>query len=317
MPNEQNLNEGSGASFQPDAATTPIDLAAAFRAINQSNREAAQEPVGNGEAGSEDDPGTGSEPAGDAEVGEQPADSAAKQGGGELDGGSSDSIEAIDFNAYKQDLLRKVQRNAQIEVTNEFKKDNIGYYSAAELTVRDEKTGRVRYRNPDVSDEHDPDYYFKSRSDMMDYVNSWNQGVDFEWRKAVNQKQMELLQEEAPKARLMDFFPKWQAMDDATRKILDVLLEGHEVYDKDGKEIGYNVDLNAVAAQAERIVSSAQIKQEPKQEPQQNTAADQVASSGGPALDMQTGNGKSEDGTEPTNIGEALKKFDKMNRSKK
>lgn len=313
-----NAAEGQAAPAFADAATTPIDLASAFKALNKANREAAQEPVemAGGNEDVPDDTGVQAE-AGDDGSGMpvQPSDDG---GDGEPDDGSPGFVEAIDFNAFKQDLLRNVQRNAAAQVRKEFDDQNIGYYSAAELTVRDEQTGQVRFRNPDVQDERNPDYYFKSRADMMSFIQAWNQGVDFEYRKAVNEKQQQLLMYEAPKARLVDFMPKWQAMDDVTKQVFDSLLEGHEVRDASGKEIGFNVNLDAVAAQAAKIARSfgggVQVAQEQAGQDSGKAAA---PAAGGPAMDMRTGIGKSADEKEPKTIGEALAMIDKKNKGGK
>lgn len=321
MSNEAIENQAVPA--QPDAATTPIDLASAFKALNQANREAAEASV----ASSEDATSTGSDNVGEgsnepeASIGDSSTgstDSIGESDGSGDDGGSTDFVNAIDFNAYKQGMLRDIQRNAQNQIRKEFNDQNIGYYSAAELTIRDEQSGKVRYRNPDVMDERDPDYYFKSRSDMMNFIQAWNQGVDFEFRKAVNEKQQELLQQEAPKARLIDFMPKWNAMDETTKKVFDALLEGHEIRDANGNEIGFDVNLDSVAAQATKITSSFGVNATQQQASNDaGTNNSKAASSSGPALDMQTGNGKSADEKEPTNIGEALKMFDKKNKGGK
>jgi len=320
MSNEQTPMEDQNPLAQTDAATTPIDLASAFKMLNQANREAAQSDVG-GEGNLEDngsieqDVSNGSNQSVDDGENGSSFESSADGGDNDYDGGSSDSIEAIDFNAYKQDLLRNIQRNAASEVRREFNEQNIGYYSAAELTVRDEQTGQVRFRNPDVQDERDPNYYFKSRSEMQQFIQAWNQGVDFEFRKAVNEKQRDLMNQAAPTARLMDFYPKWQAMDDNTKAIFDELLEGHEIRDTNGKEIGYNVNLDAVAAQASKIAKRFQSQPQQTQQAEAQVSASQGSS--GPALDMKTGNGNSQDEKEPTSIGEALKMLDKKNKGGK
>lgn len=311
-----NANENLAPVPQADAATEPIDLAQAFKMLNQANREAAETNVDNREnaEGSEAIDIPSNEGASNA-MEPDAAEPAGEPGDGSVDGGSSDSIEAIDFNAQKQQLLREVQQDAITQVRREFTEQNIGYYSVAELTVRDENTGQVRFRNPDVQDERDPNYYFKSRSECQQFCTSWNQGVDFEYRKAVNEKQQELIQQQIPKVRMLDFLPRWNAMDENTKAVFDDLLQGHEIRDASGKEIGFNVDLNAVAAQAERIA-----KRFPGQVQQTQPTGEQApASQGatGPALDMKTGNGKSEDEREPTNIGEALKMYDKRNKGGK
>ena len=315
-----NLTENQAVPVQPDAATTPIDLAAAFKMLNQANREATQEPMdasddGNGDTSESVD---GAEQLdGAEEIGDESAVTVTgEQGSGGAIGGSADGIEAIDFNAYKQDLLREVQQDAINQIRREFNEQNIGYYTVGELTVRDEQTGRVMFRNPDVQDERDPNYYFNSRSEMQAFIDAWNKGIDFEFRKAVNEKQQELMALAAPKARLADFLPRWQKMDKATREVFDELLEGHEIRDSRGKEIGFNVNLDAVANQAEKIAKRFSGTQQQAQQVV-DTGSGGAQQQSGPAFDMPNGNGNAEDETEPKNIGEALKLFDKKNRKDK
>jgi len=323
MPNENNPVENQALPPMPDAATTPIDMASAFKILNQANREAANAGMEQ-QQGSESAEGGPGDGAGEPQVQDDNGIDAGSvgsvgSGDGASDDGSPDGIEAIDFNAYKQDLLRNIQRNAANQVRREFEEQNIGYYSPAELTVRDEQTGQVRFRNPDVQDERDPNYYFKSRYELQQYCDAWNKGVDFEYRKAVNEKQRMLLQQEAPRAALIDFIPKFQAMDPATQAVFDALLEGHEVTDANGKTVGFKVNLDAVAAQAARIAKSfgGGVQNVQQQPAQQDSGGNPVPAASGPAMDIKAGNGQSEDEKEPTNIGEALKMFDKKNRGGK
>lgn len=317
MSNDQKA-ETKAIPAQPDAATTPIDLASAFKMLNQANREAAQEPVDAGDDGSGDasEPVDGTEQLDGTEEIEDESSVAVtgEQGNGDAVGGSADSIEAIDFNSYKQDLLRSVQQDAIDSVRREFNEQNIGYYTVGELTIRDEQTGRVMFRNPDVQDERDPNYYFNSRTEMLEFIDAWNKGVDFEFRNAVNERQQELMVQAAPKARLAEFIPRWQKMSKDVREVFDELLEGHEIRDSSGREIGFNVDLNAVANQAEKIASHfASTVKQVNTEDDGGVAVEQDS----PALDMPNGNGKSEDDIEPKSIGEALKLIDKKNRKDK
>jgi len=307
----------------------PVDLASAFKILNKANREAAQEPVATEEpAPSGDEPGA--EPAsvepgaeGAGEIGEQmPAADVGGDDGGV--GGSATGIEAIDFDAGKQALLRNIQRQSIIEVQREFKEQNIGKYSMKELKRQDEATGRVHYRNPDVpsvsiEDERrgnvPQDYWFKSMAEAQAFIDTWNKGVDEEFRAAINQKQYELVQQNIPTIKMIEFAPKYNAMDEQTQQVFDALIEPYAIKDANGKEIGFNVDYDAMAKQAAALVKKFGFQQ---QQPEQASGAQQqqkAASS--PAVDMKTGNGKSSVDPEPKTIGEALKMFDQMNRSKK
>ena len=200
---------------------------------------------------------------------------------------------------------------------DEFKKNNIGYFELNELKQVDESNGQIRFRNPDVrnDDMRNPDYYFKSRSDAMKFIESWNKGVDDEWRKAVNRKQMELLNEQAPKIRLLDFAPTYNSLDDDTRSVFETLIAPYEISDSNGNPIGYNVDLNAEAARARKIV--AQFRKQQPQAAQQQQRQQQPKQSSGPAMDMKSGNGMSPDEGEPKTIGEALKMYDQRKKKEK
>lgn len=322
------LENEQAQAMAPEAPAKmePVDMAQAFKMLNEAERRSAEEPVAPQvpvqQPGSADEPG-GIEVGGggdEPDVGGVPAPVDAG-GSGDV-GGPAVGIEAIDFDARKQAILKDIQQQAQKLVRDEFREGNIGYYSLNELRVQDESSGQVRFRNPDVdkNDTRNPDYWFKSRPDAMAFVESWNKGVDEEWRKAVNRKQIELLNDVAPRIRVLDFAKAYNAMDDLTRNVFDTLVAPYEVTDKAGKPIGYNVDLNSMAAQARSIVTAIrkeqQASQQPQQQPQQARQPQAKQQGSAPAVDMKSGNGRSADYKEPTTIGEALKIVDQRNRSK-
>ena len=318
LENEQ----GQGLAPEPQAPAEPVDLAQAFKMLNQIERGSAEEPVAKAEPPAE--PGPAAEPAGPVDPGE-PADAGAgvqapaDAGIGGGGGGPAVGIEAIDFDSRKQAMLQGIQKQAVGDVRREFQDKNIGYYSMNELRVQDERTGQVRFRNPDVAkdDERNPKYYFDSRKEAQDFIDSWNKDVDAEFRKAVNAKQRELLNDMAPRIRLIDFAPKFYAMDEMTRNVFEKLVAPYAIKDKaTGEEIGYNVDLNQMAAVARGIVSDFR-KQAPTQEPKQQQQQRQQQQGSGPAMDMKSGNGTNHDAAEPKTLGEAIKMIDERNRSKR
>lgn len=317
MENEQN----QGLVPETAPAPEPVDMAQAFKMLNEIERKRAEEPVVPAEPAQQPEPEP--ELAGDAGLGQAPeaidvgVQPAADTGSGGDNGGSSVGIDAIDFNARKQNLLRNIQQQSADLVRNEFKEKHIGYFELDELMIRDEGNGQVRFRNPDVrnDDTRNPDYYFKSRSDAMKFIESWNKGVDEQWRKAVNRKQMELLNQEAPKIRLLDFAPTYNSLDEDTRNVFETLIAPYEISDSKGNPIGYSVDLNAEVARARKIVAQFRKQQPQAAQPQQKQQ--QPKQSSGPAMDMKTGNGKSPDEGEPKTIGEALKMYDQRKKKEK
>jgi hypothetical protein len=291
-----------------DPATEPVDLAQAFKMLNQNDGEAAAEPVEQAEPSEPNVPGN--EPGGSEGVGEQgtaaPADQSAPVGhdGSATAGGSSDGIQAIDFDSRRQDILRGIQQQALNDVRREFKNNGIEYCTIESLYQRDDNTGRVTFKNPD-----DPRNPFNSRAEAQAWVEAFNKQIDTRFRQEVNKKQQELVGTSAPTLRLISFAPKYQAMSQAEKEIMDDLIDGYGVRDRQGRIVGYNVDLDAVAAQAKRIA-----KRMKPAEPAAQPAQQQQAS--GPAMDMPTGAGTSNDAKEPKTIGEALKMFDEQQRLK-
>lgn len=293
-----------------DPATEPVDLAQAFKMLNKNDREAAAEPVGQAEP---PEPNvSGDEPGGNESSGEpgftapeqQPA--ATGYDSAPTAGGSSDGIQAIDFDSRRQDILRGIQQQALSDVRREFKNNGIEYCTIESLYQRDENSGRVTFKNPD-----DPRNPFNSRAEAQAWVEAFNKQIDTRFRQEVNKKQQELVGGSAPTLRLISFAPKYQAMSQTEKEIMDDLIEGYGVRNRQGQIIGYNVDLDAVAAQAKRIAKRMKPAEAPAQQAQPQPATS------GPAMDMPTGSGTSNDMKEPKTIGEALKMFDAQQRNKK
>lgn len=304
----------SGQDITPisfgDPATEPVDLAQAFKMLNKNDGEAAAEPVEPAESsepnGSEDVAGS-NESAGEqgfAAPEQQP--STTGHDGAPAAGGSSDGIQAIDFDSRRQDILRGIQQQALSDVRKEFKNNGIEYCTIESLYQRDENSGRVTFKNPD-----DPRNPFNSRAEAQAWVEAFNKQIDTRFRQEVNKKQQELVGDSAPTLRLIAFAPKYQAMSQAEKEIMDDLIEGYGVRNRQGQIIGYNVDLDAVAAQAKRIAKRMKPAEAPAQQAQPQPAAS------GPAMDMPTGSGTSNDMKEPKTLGEALKMFDAQQRNKK
>ena len=191
----------------------------------------------------------------------------------------------------------------------DFSKNNITPCTIEELYQRDEQTGRVTFKNPD-----DPTRAFSSRADAQQWVDAFNKQVEARFRQEVNKKQQELVESNAPQLRLIAFAPKFDAMSKAAQDILDDLIEPYAVRDAAGRTVGYNVNLDVMAAQAEKIA-----KRFPEQQAAQAAENPQEAGkqASRPAMNLPTGNGKNADEEEPKTIGEALKMYDKQQREKR
>ena len=297
-----------------DPATEPVDLAQAFKMYNQADRAPAAVPVEEtgsdeaegGELGSVDDRVSGD--GGSSDSGEDATPGGAE--GSEMPGGSADVIEPIDFNARKQQILKEIQQDALASVRKDFADNNIALCSIEELYNRDENTGRVSFKNPD-----DPTRDFQSRAEAQAWVDAFNKQVEAKFRQDVNKRQRELVTERAPMMRLIEFAPKFQALDSLTKDVLDDLIEPYTVRDSNGNPIGYSCNLDAALAQAQRITKRFSAKPE-AQNPAAKAEPDVQKRAERPAMNMPTGSGKSADEEEPKTIGEALARYDKMQREK-
>lgn len=311
MSNEQPQNQ---VNFG-DPATEPVDLAQAFKIYNAANAMPAEQPV---EAGGPDEPvaqgGDGEPGSGEPQApegtgeGVEAAAPTADEDGDLGSGGSTDVIEPIDFNARRQEILRDIQTQAIQQVRQDFSNNNITPCTIEELYQRDEQTGKVTFKNPD-----DPTRDFASRAEAQQWVDAFNKQIEMRFRQEVNKKQQELVEASAPQLRLIAFIPKFEAMDKVAQDILDDLIEPYAVKDNGGNIVGYNVNLDAMAAQAIKIAKRipsqpAGNESENPQEPEQQAIR--------PAVNLPTGNGSSADEKEPKSIGEALAMYDKQQREK-
>lgn len=200
-----------------------------------------------------------------------------------------------------------MQQQALRNVREKFQREQIDMWSIQDIYERDEQTGRVRFRNPD-----DPSRDFQSRYEAQQFVDAMNKQITQRFREEVNKEQRTLIQQEAPKLRLIEFAPKYDAMDKTTKDVFEDMIEPYAVRDSSGDVIGFNVDLDAVARQASRIAQRFQPSQQ-QGEPQQKEAK----ASTSPAVDIKTGASQTGSMPEPKTIGEALKMYDASQRKKK
>lgn len=302
-----------------DPATEPVDLAQAFKMLNRSNREAANANVANDEPDGDEGNavGSGASSVGSGEEsspepGEENGAQSSGEPGDDSDlGGSATVIEPIDFNARKQEILTGIQQDAINAVRKEFNDNGIKPVSIEDLYSRDEQSGRVTFKNPD-----DPTRDFASRAEAQQWCDAFNKQINMRFRQDVNKKQQELVAQSAPVIRLIEFAPKFEALDQVTKDILDDLIEPYSIYDNRGDVIGFNVNLDSALAQAQKIAKRFNKAPEPQSSEDSKEAKGDGKQASRPAVNLPTGSGQSKDETEPKSLGEAIKMYDKMNREK-
>jgi len=218
MPSPDLIGDGEVEDVQEVAAVAdPRDLSDAFAILRESHKDMAQ---GNLEDGKE----TG-EPAADDAPGE-PDDG----GGAPVDDEEADVPDAgldyddADYRRVGQNILNSVKQQARSAATETFKKNGIRKFTIADLYEKDEQRGVVSFRNPD-----DPSRPFQSRADAMGWIDSMNQAIDTEYQNLVRQNEQRFAKDAAPAARLMQFAPTYNAMDEDARAVLDDLIEPYGI----------------------------------------------------------------------------------------
>lgn len=308
--------------------TEPSNMEEALKLLREKDKAPAAENVEGTEANGS---GAESEEHG-SERGEQHGGSVAQddlgaeqptpvtnEGYGEP-GGSADSIEQTDttvsgiadYDEVQQNLLQSIRRQAAMATNEKFKQEGIEKITLTQLYQRDENTGRVTFYNPD-----NPDIPFDNRAQAQAWVDSYNQQVETEWVNYANRMQQEYAQQALPAARLMQFAPTYDAMDERTRKFFDVIINPYGVKDSTGALIGFSCDLNAAAAQARQLaeIEGGQTTQSIPQTVDE--AVDNVAS--GPALDAVTTGSDTTKGSskEPKNLNDAWKMINQKKKGNK
>lgn len=273
----------------------PEDLAAAFKRVQGMDKKDPEDPM--------DDRGEDAEGDGDDPEGEEDPDP--EDGDVDGDRGSSALPGEVDYVAVKRGIIENLNKSSIAKAVQEFKEAGIREFQMKDVYERT-SDGRVVYHNPD-----DPNRPFSSRMEAQSWIDSFNGQV----RAELKRRAMEIRNEDAktvmPSLKLMDFAPSYDAMDDSVREMFDDLIEGHEVLDSNGKVVGYNCDLDKMAAKAERMASRFS---QPKPAKRKAKAAEDDARQ--PSVDMRShgsgGNGKMK--REPQTLEEAMLRLRQQNR---
>lgn len=300
-----------------EAAREPVDIAEAFRMYNKAQQEAAQESLGDTEDNSEDNGSVDGFDGGvdgyedNAGQGEGESDTPSEPGDDDSVGGSSDVIEPVDYSPAKQAILKDIQDAAIQQVRREMAEQEIELWSMEDIYERDENTGRVTFHNPD-----DPNRPFASRAEAQAFIEAMNKEVTNYFRNEVNKKQRELVNAATPQLQTIDYADTYMAMSETEQKIFNDLIEPYAITNREGKVIGFNVNLVSAGNTARRIAKNFDNSTPSTNNEKTPPAKNEVSR---PAMDMKTGVSATAEGDlpEPKTIGEALKLYDQQQRKAK
>lgn len=203
-------------------------------------------------------------------------------------------------------LAESVTRQAVSDTNKAFMENNVSKVSIGDLYQQDQNTGRVTFMNPD-----DPDRPFASRAEAQAWVDAFNKEYDAQWQSYAQNLRNKYMQDTAPAMRLMQFAPRYDAMDETTKAVFDTIIEPYSVKDSTGMLIGFSCDLAAAEEQAVKLATHfGPAATKPPEEPPIEPAAT------GPALDATTiGTGTSKTNDEnPKDLNEAMKILNAKNK---
>ncbi len=301
---EQQLEESEeqqqeGQQAEPEATPTPTTLAEAYAALrtNKPNDDSSDNEEGeageSGESNGESDEGDGE--SDDGATGDEYVD---------YSGGYADDIEGIDSNAYSKAIIQQTRQLAAQAAAKEFQEKNYRKITVMDLRTQDDR-GNVSYNDPDH-----PNRSFNSRYEAQQWVDSFNQQVDYDFKQVSSKYEKQYAEKVRPTIEMMNFIPTYNKMDANTREMFDTIIEGNEIV-ANGQIVGYKCNLQAAAKQAQkaasRFVSGNTILR-----------AAQAKKVSRPSTDMKShgsSSGKVGD-PEPKTIEEALKLYNKQKGNK-
>ncbi len=301
---EQQLEESEeqqqeGQQTEPETTPTPTNLAEAYAALraNKPNNDSSDNQEGeageSGESNGESDEGDGE--SDDGATGDEYVD---------YSGGYADDIQGIDSNAYNKAIIQQTRQLAAQAAAKEFKEKNYRKITVMDLRTQDDR-GNVSYNDPDH-----PNRSFNSRYEAQQWVDSFNQQVDYDFKQVSSKYEKQYAEKVRPTIEMMNFIPTYNKMDANTREMFDTIIEGNEIV-ANGQIVGYRCNLQAAAKQAQkaasRFVSGNTILR-----------AAQAKKVSRPSTDMKShgsSSGKVGD-PEPKTIEEALKLYNKQKGNK-
>lgn len=224
------------------------------------------------------------------------------------DSGSTDELDitAEDIESYRASILEDVRQGIIGDLNDQFIKRGIlnhdGIVGATidnpAICKRDDD-GVPHFYNPETGREFSGE---NPRRQAQEWVDDYNKELETVFNRMAKQREDEAMKQREPELAVLEFEPKYNAMDPVRQALFDNLIEQYEIKDSAGDVVGYTCNLDDAAAAIERMVATLQTFAPVKPVEEQAAASAPT----GPALDMPNGSGSSPD-AQPKSLEEALK----------
>ena len=275
--------------------------AVAFAALDQEDKEGAEAApdAGDGDGGGGlpgDLPGADAADAGEGADAPDAGDGAEPEGlaGGPGDLGGADGGEDGDAGWLGVDLseeeIGKYRESFQADIRGRVIDDVVAAYIKQGARSRDGRLGATindpdvckrdqdgvpRFFNPETGREFTGD---NPRRQAQEWVDDYNRELSEAFNKTCQQYERQLMEREGGRLAIIEFAPKYKALDPVRRSMLESIIEDYEVTDDDGNIVAYSCDLDKALAAVNRQVRVIQ-----QRFSKQGAAA--PAKPSGPALD--------------------------------
>lgn len=294
-------------AMEAQVGEAPADpWAVAFAALDQKDEapaEAAADAdggdVGDVPGADQADPGEGAAaPAGDdGAVPEAapggPGDTAGEGGGQDAPADEDDiGLTPEEVSAYRESFMEDIRSRTIRDVAQAYirkgARNTNGVLGATindpDICKRDERDGMPRFYNPETGREFTGD---NPRAQAQEWVDSYNRELADAYNKTCAEYSKQLMDKEGGRLAVIEFAPKYRALDPVRQAMLDSLLEDYEVTDENGDVVSYSCDLDKALAAVNRQVQVIQARYGQQAAAQQPKPAEPS----GPALDTPSTTG--------------------------
>lgn len=112
--------------------------------------------------------------------------------------------------------------------------------------------GVPRFYNPETGREFSGD---NPRRQAQEWVDDYNNQLSEAFNKTCEDYSKKLMEKEMGRIAIMEFAPKYKALDPVRRSMFDAMVEDYEIEDEHGDIVGYSCDLDKALAAVNRQVS--------------------------------------------------------------
>ena len=276
------------------AAADPWALAfAALDKEDEAPAEAAPDTDGrDGADVSDTDTTDASQGAAETQGGDGPVTEEVAGGPGDTGGVDVPTDEGLDWDdldisedgitEYRESLMEDIRERTLTDVANAYIKQgarNTNGRLGATINDPDvckrDRDGVPRFYNPETGREFTGD---NPRRQAQEWVDDYNRELSEAFNKTCQQYERQLMEREGGRLAIIEFAPKYKALDPVRRSMLESIIEDYEVTDDDGNIVAYSCDLDKALAAVNRQVRVIQ-----QRFSKQGAAA--PAKPSGPALD--------------------------------